>query len=134
MYCRRQDCSGGRPCQNFDNQISPSQVIIRNAANRLTVPTAQINSGECRMVKILEAVESVEPAMMDSLHEEQRVGATAGVRDWASKPTAATAERVPGSGEPDSASAAAQAIAADRSAERYAGRDRERRWSKSPAW
>ena len=32
---------------------------------------------------------------MDSLHEDQRVGATAGVRDWASKPTAATAERVP---------------------------------------
>ena len=47
-----------------------------------------------RMVKILEAFESVEPAMMDSLHEDQRVGATAGLRDWASKPTAVTAERV----------------------------------------
>src|ERR1700682_2105376 len=77
------------------------------------------------MAKILEAVESVEPAMMDSLHEDQRVGATAGVRDWASKPTAAAAERVPGSGEPHSASAAAQATAADRSAEMYAGGDRE---------
>ena len=69
--------------------------------------------------------EIVEPAMMVSLHEDQRVGATAGVRDWASKPTAATAERVPSSGEPHSASAAAQAIAIDRFAEMYAGRNRK---------
>src|ERR1022692_472178 len=78
-----------------------------------------------RMVKILETFESVEPAMMDSLHEDQRMGATAGVRDWVSKPTAITAERVPGSGKPHSESAAAQATAADRSAEMYAGGDRE---------
>ena len=77
------------------------------------------------MIKILEAVECVEPAMMDSLHEGQRMGATAGVRDGASKPTDAAAERVPGSGEPHSASAAAQAIAADRFAEMYAGRNRK---------
>ena len=76
--------------------------------------------------------------MMNSLHEDQRVGATAGVRDGASKPTAVTAERVPGSGEPHSASAAAQATVVDRSAEMYAGGDRETARPKgagaSPAW
>jgi hypothetical protein len=52
-------------------------------------------------------------------------GRTAGLRDWANKPTGAIAERVPGSGEPHSASAAAQTIAAYRSAEMYAGRNRK---------
>jgi hypothetical protein len=33
------------------------------------------------MVKILEVVESVKPAMMDSLHEDQRVGPAAGSWD-----------------------------------------------------
>jgi hypothetical protein len=90
--------------------------IQRNLPIPFTVP---------RMVKILKAVESVEPAMMDSLYEEKRMGAAAGVRDWASKPTAVTAERVPGSREPHSASAAAEATAADRSAKMYASGDRE---------
>ncbi len=39
------------------------------------------------MVKVFEAFDSVEPAMMDNLHEEQRVGARAGVCDWSGKPT-----------------------------------------------
>src|SRR5258708_21457205 len=77
------------------------------------------------MVKILELFESVESAMMNSLHEDQRMGATAGVRDWVSKPTAVTAERFPERGKPHSARAAAQASAADRSAEMYAGGDRK---------
>src|SRR2546421_4125006 len=42
-----------------------------------------------RIVKILEVLDSVEPAMIASLHEEPRVGATAGVRDWVGEPQAA---------------------------------------------
>jgi hypothetical protein len=63
--------------------------------------------------------------MMVSLHQDERVGATSGLRDEASKPTGAIAERVLGSGEPHSASAAAQATAADRSSEIHAGGYRE---------
>jgi hypothetical protein len=33
-----------------------------------------------RMVKIIEVLDSARPAMMDSLHEEERLGAPAGVR------------------------------------------------------
>lgn len=42
--------------------------------------------------------------MMYSLHEKQRVGASAGLCDWAGKPTTAVAERVSGGGEPHPAS------------------------------
>lgn len=35
------------------------------------------------LVKILiEALKAIEPAMIDSLHEQYRVGASTGVRDW----------------------------------------------------
>jgi hypothetical protein len=37
-----------------------------------------------RMVKIFETFECVELAMMDSQYEDQRMGATAGVRNWVS--------------------------------------------------
>src|SRR5712692_5534575 len=52
------------------------------------------------MVKIFEAPAPVGPAMMDSLHEGQQVGAAAGICNWAGKPTIAAAERVPGCGDP----------------------------------
>jgi hypothetical protein len=65
------------------------------------------------MVKILEALDSVEPATIARLHGEQRVGATASVRDWTGDPRAAPPEPVPGSGELHSVSAVAQAIADD---------------------
>ena len=52
------------------------------------------------MVKIFETLERAGPAMMDSLHEEKRVGTSAGICDWTDKPTTAAEERIPGGGEP----------------------------------
>src|SRR5262245_16831359 len=59
------------------------------------------------MVKILEHVENQTPAMMDSWYEWQSMGSSPGVRHGTGEPGPASAERVPGGREPNSAGAPA---------------------------
>src|SRR5437667_9709757 len=67
--------------------------------------------GDSRRVKIFQGTEGVEFAMMDSLHGEQKMGASAGICNRARKPTVAVTERVPSGGEPRPTSAPAKAAA-----------------------
>jgi hypothetical protein len=58
------------------------------------------------MVKILEQPDNQRLAMMDGWYERQSLGSSAGVCNGAGEPGTASAERVPGGGEPNSAGAA----------------------------
>ena len=79
------------------------------------------------MVKIFETFDGVGPAMMNSLHVDNELARLLAYVTGLVKPTAVTAEPAPerGKRKPHSASSAAQASAVDRSAEMYAGGDRE---------
>src|SRR5215469_16879606 len=77
------------------------------------------------MVKILEYPENQKPAMIDSSHERQSVGSSPGVCHGTGEPGTASAERVPGGGEPNSAGAFASTAAPVGSGATHVGRDRE---------
>src|SRR5712691_4888448 len=62
---------------------------------------------------------------IDHQHEEQEVGAAAGVRNWLGQPGASAAKRVSGYRESHSAVQAGFAVAAFQPGTDYAGRDRE---------
>jgi len=64
-------------------------------------------SSEPRMVKILETPQILGLAIIIGSHEEQQLGAAAGICDWIGKPTIVAPERIPGGGEPHSSIASA---------------------------
>src|SRR5215471_10406481 len=77
------------------------------------------------MVKILEHPENQKFAMMDSSHERQSVGSFTGVCNGAGEPGTASAERVPGGGEPSPPGTPASPAAPVGSGAMHAGRDRQ---------
>src|SRR5215471_9745514 len=84
------------------------------------------NAGEQpRMVKILEQPENQRPAMMDSWHERQSLGSSAGVCNGAGEPGVAPPKRVLGGRESSSASALARTAAPVGSGAMHAGGDRQ---------
>src|SRR5215469_7316999 len=83
------------------------------------------------MAKILEHAENQKPAMMDGWHEGQSVGSSPGVCHGTGEPGTASAERVPGGGEPNSAGAPASPAAPVGSGAMHACGDRQATWAQS---